>query len=234
MYRVPPFILGRCVKGKTERHLRTAAAILIAVLLGHAFAASSVGHGNDLLAGSPLRNSSGPSTVAPRAADPLTRQGLVLPSGPGFDSFQAGNPSVLLDGNLYKMWYFGCNASSSCEIGYATSGNGRNWTKQGIVLFPTLPAEAQFVAYPEVRKIGSTYQMWYDGFDGATHRILEASSPDGRNWTKHGVVLDAGPAGSPDSRGVTVPRVVFDGTYRMWYTTASVSPPSILLATSAD
>jgi predicted GH43/DUF377 family glycosyl hydrolase len=76
--------------------------------------------------------------------------------------------------------------------------------------------------------------MWYNGFDGTTYRILEADSPDGRNWTKHGVVLDAGPPGSADSHGVGYPRVVFDGTYYMWYTTVLVSRPSILLATSLD
>jgi predicted GH43/DUF377 family glycosyl hydrolase len=132
------------------------------------------------------------------------------------------------------MWYFGCGSSYQCEIGYATSGDGRNWTKQGIVLVPSLPEEARSVGYPEVRKIGDSFRMWYNGFDGTTYRILEADSPDGRNWTKHGVVLDAGPLGSADSHGVGYPRIVFDGTYHMWYTTVLVSQPSILLATSLD
>jgi predicted GH43/DUF377 family glycosyl hydrolase len=222
------------VKGTAKKHLRTAASILIAVLVGQAIAAVTVGHANAPRANLPLRDSSGPSAVTPGLTDALTRQGLVLPAGPGFDDLQAGYPSVLLDGGVYKMWYFGCHLSYACAIGYATSSDGRTWTKQGIVLSPSLPAESQSVKYPEVRKVRNTYRMWYNGFDGVTDRILEADSPDGQNWTKNGVVLDVGPAGSADSHWVAYPRVVFDGTYHMWYTAVPESPSSIFLATSAD
>jgi predicted GH43/DUF377 family glycosyl hydrolase len=61
--------------------------------------------------------------------------------------------------------------------------------------------------------------MWYNGYDGQTYRIIAATSSNGLNWSKLGVVLDVGPPGSTDAYSVVYPDVLFaSGTYVMWYT----------------
>ena len=169
----------------------------------------------------------------------LIRQGAVLSWGaPGsFDSGELGGPSVLLDGGVYKMWYFG-GSGGSYQIGYATSSDGRTWAKQGLVLAPTLPSEAGIIAYAEVVKLAAQYRMWYSGGGPGTNRIFEATSNDGVTWMKQGIVFDVGTAGSADDQQVFDPSVIVQGgTYYMWYTGSSVRDPSgyqIFSATSSD
>jgi len=179
--------------------------------------------------------------VEPRASVlGLVRQGPLAWSGPNlsFESLQAGYPSVLWDAGVYKMWYFGCTPSYFCQIGYATSQDGRYWTRYGPVLGPSLPQDSQIAAYPEVVKVGATYRMWYGGYDGSNYRIVAATSPDGTAWTKLGVAIDVGLAGSQDGYYAVMPRVALvGGQYMMWYTGVSRPQPpnaAIMLATSTD
>lgn len=197
----------------------------------------------------------GPAAATPSRAGPspvirssssglpeLTRQGLALPMGPAgsADEEQVGYPSVLVDRGVFKMWYFEVQPTPwLAQIAYATSPDGYRWTKHGAVLSPTLPLEYNDVAYPTVDLVDGTYWMWYDGWDGAIYRIFAATSADGVSWTKHGVVLDVGPAGSQDSASVAYPFVLYDqGRFYLWYTgLTSFSPPdnsAIMLATSSD
>ena len=179
--------------------------------------------------------------VEPRASVlGLVRQGPLAWSGPNlsFESLQAGYPSVLWDAGVYKMWYFGCTPSYFCQIGYATSQDGRTWTRYGPVLGPSLPQDSQIAAYPEVVKVGATYRMWYGGYNGSNYRILAATSTDGTAWTKLGVSIDLGLAGSQDGYYAVMPKVAFvGGQYMMWYTGVSQPQPpnaAIMLATSRD
>ena len=75
------------------------------------------------------------------------------------------------------------------------------------------------VSNPSVIFDGTTYKMWYTGFDG-NMRIGYATSTDGANWTKcQGYILDIGKPGEWDSQHVANPSVIFDaGIYKMWYT----------------
>ena len=169
----------------------------------------------------------------------LIRQGAVLSwSPPGsFDSGELGGPTVLLDAGVYKMWYFG-GSGGAYQIGYATSSDGRNWVKQGPVLSPTLPSEAGIIAYAEVVKLAAQYRMWYSGGGAGSNRIFGATSNDGVTWTKEGIVLDVGTAGSADDQQVWDPSVVVQGgIFRMWYSGSSSSDPlryQIFAATSSD
>jgi hypothetical protein len=102
------------------------------------------------------------SVSPPEAVDsqPLAREGLVLGLGQvgEFDSGELGAPTVILESGMYRMWYFG--RSGGASIGYATSMDGWNWVKQGVVLSPTLSAEAGGVlAYPEVLRVGDRLRM---------------------------------------------------------------------------
>jgi predicted GH43/DUF377 family glycosyl hydrolase len=132
--------------------------------------------------------------------------------------------SVIFDGTIYKMWYAGFTDSWTIRIGLATSSDGINWDKD--TSNPVLPLgelgewDDEQVYTADVRFDGTMYQMWYMGYDGITYRIGYASSSDGIKWHKYNSnpVLNLGPSGLWDDRGVAHPRVIFDGTtYHMWY-----------------
>src|SRR5207245_986086 len=75
----------------------------------------------------------------------------------------------------------------------------------------SLPQDSQIDAYPEVVKVGATYRMWYGGYNGSNYRILAATSTDGTAWTKLGVSIDLGLAGSQDGYYAVMPKVAFVG-----------------------
>ena len=140
----------------------------------------------------------------------------VLEAGaPGsWDEMESDGPTVIKDGETYKMWYHGCNADYSvCSIGYATSDDGINWSKHGD---PVLEAtsgqwDESGLGWPRVIKNGATYEMWYH----SDSKIGYATSSDGVAWTKY--------AGNPvlsegwDGGGVGVSSLLLDGgTYKMW------------------
>ncbi len=168
----------------------------------------------------------------------LTRQGVVVPTGPpgSYDSIQAFYASVQLDAGLYRMWYSGCPPTYACVIAYATSENGRNWTKHGPVLESNGSLEA-LIGYPTVVLVSGTYWMFYTGLDGTYARIFAATSPDGATWSRRGMVLDVGAPGSRDAQQATFPEVLYlGGDFVMWYTGHSNAsdPGTIMRATSTN
>lgn len=58
----------------------------------------------------------------------------VVTTDPGWESFYVYGPGVVFDGTIYHMWYTGLEGTSphvltDIGIGYATSPDGINWTK---------------------------------------------------------------------------------------------------------
>ncbi len=144
-----------------------------------------------------------------------TRQGQVLGLGAGgqWDDAQVRAPSVVIDApNLYKMWYSGYDGSNY-RIGYATSTDGSNWTRQGQVL--DLGTSGQWddagvlYAYIYSNMTSSSYKMWYTGYSGSNYRIGLATSTDGENWIKQGQVLDLGTSGQWDDNHVRTPSIIY-------------------------
>ncbi len=97
-------------------------------------------------------------------------------------------PAVILDRGTYKMWYEG---GDNAGIGYATSSDGTNWTKEALpVLTPGEDWEGGSIGNPTVimdpyaAAADQRYKMWYDGNSGANSGIGYATSPDGLKWTK--------------------------------------------------
>ena len=173
-----------------------------------------------------------------------------------FDSIMAIGACVLKDDSTYKAWYTGwggefehvgggiCN-KINYRIGYATSPDGINWTKHvgsagaGSVLGlgPPGSPDAKGVGQPHILKEGSTYRMWYEGFDGSIWRILYATSNDGVTWTRRGTALNPGTGSDPDALGCRNPVVITrNGHYELWYQGQSGSEPNyhVLRATSSD
>lgn len=108
------------------------------------------------------------------------------------DSFSAADPSVMLDGTTWKMWYTG-DDSSKKRIAYATSTNATTWGKGGSVIAPEDPgasANLEFGAFsPTVWKApDGEYLMLLTGrkiVSGSTYqtKILNSSSSDGISWS---------------------------------------------------
>jgi len=103
-----------------------------------------------------------------------------------------GSPSVIKDGDTYKMWYTAANTTftqsdlddllddlgnvgmdelrdilgcSTIVIGYATSGDGLSWTVQEPRVLPADNGLFHSFTDPCVIKSGSTYRMWYTNAD---------------------------------------------------------------------
>lgn len=128
-----------------------------------------------------------------------------------------------------------------------------HWAKD--TLNPVLPRGANgdwddaLVAGPYVIFDGTTYHMWYAGYDGSTGtNIGYATSPDGVDWTKYDdpttisppyansdPVLTTGSSGSWDEVANYQPSVFFDGTtYHLWFGGHEGTNRQIGYATSPD
>lgn len=131
-----------------------------------------------------------------------------------------GFPMVIKDGNTYKLWYTGLNASDAGQVGYATSTDGIIWSRYGanpVMSFGSNGSwDAVYIGSPNVVKVGSQYHMWYRG--GVNGGIGYATSPDGIAWTKYvGNPVIAIGSGGWDQTAYH-PRVIYDGVgFHMWY-----------------
>lgn len=154
----------------------------------------------------------------------------ILRPGPvgAWDQFHVGNPTVIHDDEIYKMWYVGYNASFISRIGLATSTDGINWIKSASnPVLDISPGgwDSYQLHTPYVIKIDDTYHMWYSGQqEFSSTAIGYATSPDGISWTRmsNDPVLQVGPFGSWEGNNIHTPMVLFENNrYHMWYLGAS-------------
>ncbi|MBI5000760.1 MAG: M20/M25/M40 family metallo-hydrolase [Euryarchaeota archaeon] len=166
-----------------------------------------------------------------------TKYGVVLdigePDTP--DGVHVAWCSVLWNAE-YQMWYSGSN-ETTWRIMYANSSDGLSWNKHGVVLDIGNSSDCDSMrAYsPSVILDGTTYKMWYTGWDGIAQRILYAESSDGLTWVKNRVALDVGAFNDFDRLGASAPVVLHSGAqYRMWYTGHNGSTDYVLYASSSN
>jgi|SRR5581483_10403136 len=146
-----------------------------------------------------------------------SRPAPVLGRGaPGaFDSHDALNPAVVNRGGVLYNFYSGFDGSS-WRTGLATSRDGIEWQKQGVVLAPDAGTwEGSYIAANgSALLVNGQFWYWYVGGAKDLPRLGLARSADGRQFTKErNPVLDPGPRGSWDERGVADPYVVRSGAY---------------------
>jgi hypothetical protein len=114
------------------------------------------------------------------------------------DPISIGNISVLIEDDVWKMWYTsytrwefgGIKPAPEYEIKYAESKDGIIWNKLNIICIPE--EENGGVATPSVLNYNGIYHMWF-GYrppfdqDGNVHayKIGYASSSDGKIWTRN-------------------------------------------------
>jgi len=141
-------------------------------------------------------------------------------------------PSVLFDGNTYRMWYNGYDGGH-WRIGYATSSDGVIWEKHlanpVLNLGPGGAWDQIHVFDPTVVFHDNIYEMWYSGDDDSNNRIGYATSTDGIVWKKHpnNPVLDVGPGGAFDHIYADISNVIINkGAYEMWYVGEADTDPS--------
>jgi predicted GH43/DUF377 family glycosyl hydrolase len=150
-------------------------------------------------------------------------------------------PTVVRDGEGYRMWYTGSDSDSIWTVNLATSPDGISWTKhpENPVLRPSEWYDAERAGDPWVVRDDGVYRMWYTCQNrpmNITYAIAYATSQDGVNWIKHpqNPVLLAGEEG-PDSNSVRDPCVVRSTSgYEMWYRGIGVADWTVCYATSDD
>ena len=145
------------------------------------------------------------------------RDAPVIPhGGPGdADARDALNPAVVRRGGGYFNFYSGFDGKTWRTI-LATSADGLAWKKEGAVLAPDPRAgEGDYIAAngAAISSEGG-FLYWYQAGPKGAPRLGLARSNDGRHWQKaHFPVMDYGPLGSWDERGVADPYAIQVGRY---------------------
>jgi len=108
---------------------------------------------------------------------PMLNPGL----GGTWDSNELGPLAVVYYGNKYHMWYTGWNYADYIQIGYATSPDGINWTKDTVALGHGDPGQwddgAVALPYVIVDLQDTLFKMWYGGTNGILFQTGYATSP---------------------------------------------------------
>ncbi|MBI3192857.1 MAG: T9SS type A sorting domain-containing protein [Ignavibacteriae bacterium] len=132
-------------------------------------------------------------------------------------------PYVLFENNSYKMWYQASDSTYS-NIGYATSVDGKNWTKytSNPVLEHGNVSDFDYytVGEPSVVHHGSSFHLWYTSTSSSmVNAIGYATSLDGITWTKYGngPVHSASPSSWDDTRVARASVMFKDSLFHMWY-----------------
>jgi predicted GH43/DUF377 family glycosyl hydrolase len=133
---------------------------------------------------------------------------------------EMNRPVVFYRENEYHMWYTG-QANGRSNIGYATSPDGRKWTRRSVeaVLGPSAPWESVAVMCPHVmwdEKV-HLWKMWYSGGEQyEPNAIGYATSKDGLRWIKYAdnPVLLADPHNEWEKERVTAAQII---RWKGWY-----------------
>jgi len=110
---------------------------------------------------------------------------VLMANAAGWDQ-TLGNPVVVHDGNVYRMWYAG-NGPLAIQIGYATSPDGTTWTRYGSApVFRGLQSwDSAATSTPAVIKVGLEWVLYFSGHSGDfVYKVGRATSPDGINWNE--------------------------------------------------
>jgi predicted GH43/DUF377 family glycosyl hydrolase len=146
--------------------------------------------------------------------DPVLTRG-----GPGeWDAVDVLNPSVIRQGDAYYNLFSGFDGKT-WHTGLAVSADGVAWHKEGKILSPDPGTwESDAIAANGSALADEGFILYYYQA-GRPNRVGLARSSNGHQWQRHGApVLDVGPRGSWDERGVGDPQVLRIGrSYYMFY-----------------
>lgn len=143
-----------------------------------------------------------------------------------FDPFFTGSSCVLIDNDIWRMWYLSCVKwemenglpKHYYNIKYAESNDGVNWKKTGITCIDFKSTEEYSISRPSVIIEKGVYRMWYS-FRGESYRIGYADSENGIQWERKDEVvgIDVSESGW-DSQMIEYPMVFDsdDGRYMLY------------------
>lgn len=137
----------------------------------------------------------------------------------GAEGFYANTPGVYHEDGVFRLWYSVQLSGSRMAMALATSTDGIEWTKHGIVMWPGPDTfDERGLHDPMVLYEDGLYKMWYHAVSWNEWQVAYATSPDGINWTKYGVVIPRGFQGTLDVLHSMFPSVLrrADG-YIMFY-----------------
>ncbi len=125
-------------------------------------------------------------------------------------------PDVQFYEGKYWMWFGGQGRDGHDRIHLAQSTDGRTWKQLGVVLDS---GSANHVNDPSLVRVGDQWFMYYTvATVDIVDEIALATSKDGFQWEKKGVVLSAAKAPAFDSLLVGRPSVLRqNGKFRTWY-----------------
>jgi predicted GH43/DUF377 family glycosyl hydrolase len=140
---------------------------------------------------------------------------------PGFwDSADVLNPSIVSHAGLLYNFYSGFDGKT-WHTGLAISADGEHWEKRGKILSPLAGSwEGEYIAANGSALFDrDRFLYWYQAGPRDAPEIGLAQSPDGGTWSKTpNPVLETGPRGAWDERGVADPYVLRLGEfYYMYY-----------------
>jgi predicted GH43/DUF377 family glycosyl hydrolase len=156
----------------------------------------------------------------------------------GSDNIYAAD-IIKVSSNLCLMWYGGQGSDGHDRIFLATSTDCQHWHHYPADDAPEAvidSASSNHVNDPSVVAVGGTYYLYYtDAATGIDDRIHLATSSDGVTFTKQGLVIDVGGAGSWDDFKVGRPAVLHIGaTFYLWYDGNDGASRHVGLATSSN
>ena len=146
---------------------------------------------------------------------------ILTPQGDSWEAKDVFNPAAWSDGEQIYMLYRGEDSTGigdwngTSRIGLATSSDGFHFEREPEPVYEPaheweLPGGAED---PRIVKIDDTFYMTYTAYDGETARLALASSPDLRNWVRHGLIF-------PDlgwtKAGAVIPEKI-NGRYWMYF-----------------
>ena len=85
---------------------------------------------------------------------------------PQANEFAIGRPWVIMENNLFKMWYSIRSKSVPYRIGYAESVDGINWTRKDEEVGIDVSAsgwDSEMICYPSVIKVKDRTYLFYNG-----------------------------------------------------------------------
>lgn len=134
---------------------------------------------------------------------------------------------ILVEDGIYKMWYSGYTGGDSDPkyLGYATSGDGINWTRYSDqALFSDKWTEDMIVV-----KHKGTYYMYAEGKNDVAHLLI---SGDGIHWEEQGDLVLQDTNGDPIPAPYGTPVVWIEN--EQWYLFYERNDLGIWLARSDD
>lgn len=153
-------------------------------------------------------------------------------SGSAFEAYEVTQPDACTDGITDYLFYTGTASDFSTKVlalataPHASPQNGP-WTKQGVIL-NNIPGgqedgicfafTIQDISEPNASK---RWKKLYSGISSVDTfwRVFYATAPAAAGpWTRQGLLIDLGPAGAPDEKGIASPAAVWiDDHWEVWY-----------------